>query len=82
MVVANAAAASGKNTMVFLSSEGVRLPARGVAETILEEGFQSSCPTMGRGFPTNACLFAEKGVSPIGADLGNRSTSHLAIFGL
>src|SRR6266480_4398742 len=40
MIVANAAAASGKNTMVFLSSEGVRLAARGVAETILEEGFE------------------------------------------
>ncbi len=40
MVVANAAVASGKHTMVFLSSEGVRLATRGVAETIREEGFQ------------------------------------------
>ncbi len=40
MVVANAAVASGKNTMVFLSSEGVRLATKGVAETISEEGFQ------------------------------------------
>ena len=40
MVVANAAVASGKNTMVFLSSEGVRLGVKGVAENIHEEGFQ------------------------------------------
>lgn len=40
LVVANAAVASGKNTMVFLSSEGVRLAVKGVAETIHEEGFQ------------------------------------------
>src|SRR6266849_3418427 len=31
MVIANAAVASGKNTMVFLSSEGVRLAVKGVA---------------------------------------------------
>ncbi len=41
LVVANAAAASGKNTMIFLSSEGVRLAAKGTAESIHEEGFQS-----------------------------------------
>ncbi len=40
MVVANAAIASGKNTMVFLSSEGVRLAVKGVAESIHEEGLQ------------------------------------------
>ncbi len=40
MVVANAAVASGKNTMVFLSSEGVRLAVKGVAAQIAEEGFQ------------------------------------------
>lgn len=40
LVVANAAVASGKNTMIFLSSEGVRLAVKGVAETIHEEGFQ------------------------------------------
>jgi len=40
MVVANAAVASGKQTMIFLSSEGVRLASRGVAEKISEEGFQ------------------------------------------
>ena len=40
MVVANAAVASGKNTMVFLTSEGVRLAVKGVADTIKEEGLQ------------------------------------------
>ena len=40
MVVANAAVASGKNTMVFLTSEGVRLAVKGVAATIKEEGLQ------------------------------------------
>src|SRR5438270_785094 len=40
MVVANAAVASGKNAMVFLSSEGVRLAVKGVADGIHEEGFQ------------------------------------------
>ena len=40
MVVANAAVASGKNTMVFLSSEGVRLGVKGVVENIHEEGLQ------------------------------------------
>ena len=40
MVVASAAVASGKNTMVFLSSEGVRLAIKGVADGINEEGFQ------------------------------------------
>ena len=40
LVVANAAAASGKNTMIFLSSEGVRLAVKGIAETIHEDGFQ------------------------------------------
>src|SRR6059058_3909671 len=40
MVVANAAVASGKNTMVFLSSEGARLAAHWVAAGIAEEGFQ------------------------------------------
>ncbi|MBX9689149.1 MAG: DsrE family protein [Candidatus Obscuribacterales bacterium] len=38
-VVAGAAAASDKETMVFLSSEGVRLGAKGFADKIHEEGF-------------------------------------------
>jgi uncharacterized protein len=38
-VLANAAVGSGKETMVFLSIEGVRLAQRGVAAAIHEEGF-------------------------------------------
>jgi uncharacterized protein len=38
-VLANAAAGSGKETLVFLSIEGVRLAQRGVADDIHEEGF-------------------------------------------
>lgn len=39
-VLANAALASGKETVVFLSIEGVRLSQRGYADDIREEGFQ------------------------------------------
>lgn len=38
-VVANAAAASDKEALVFLSIEGVRLAQPGVADEIHEEGF-------------------------------------------
>jgi predicted peroxiredoxin len=38
-VVANAAAASEKETMVFLSTEAVRLATPGYADDIHEEGF-------------------------------------------
>lgn len=38
-VVANAAVASGQDTLVFLSIEGVRLAQKGYAEDIHEEGF-------------------------------------------
>ena len=38
-VVANAAAASDKEALVFLSIEGVRLAQRGFADGIHEEGF-------------------------------------------
>jgi predicted peroxiredoxin len=38
-VVANAALGSDKETMVFLSSEGVRLSQKGYADDIREEGF-------------------------------------------
>jgi predicted peroxiredoxin len=40
MIIANASVASGKNTMVFLTSEGVRLAVKGVADSIHEEGLQ------------------------------------------
>jgi predicted peroxiredoxin len=38
-VVANAAAASSQQTLVFLSVEGVRLSQKGYADDIREEGF-------------------------------------------
>ncbi len=38
-VVAGAAVASGQETMVFLSIEGVRLAVEGMADAIHEEGF-------------------------------------------
>jgi predicted peroxiredoxin len=38
-VVANAAVASDKETLVFLSTEGVRLSQKGYADDIHEEGF-------------------------------------------
>jgi uncharacterized protein len=38
-VVANAAAASDKETLVFLSIEGVRLSQQGYADEVHEEGF-------------------------------------------
>lgn len=38
-VIANAAAASDKDTLVFLSIEGVRLAEQGCADAIHEEGF-------------------------------------------
>jgi len=38
-VIANAALGSGKDTLVFLSVEGVRLAQRGYADDIHEEGF-------------------------------------------
>jgi len=38
-VVANAAVGSDQETMVFLSTEGVRLSQRGYADDIHEEGF-------------------------------------------
>ena len=38
-VIANAAVASEKETMVFLSTEGVRLASPGYADDVHEEGF-------------------------------------------
>jgi predicted peroxiredoxin len=38
-VIANAALGSDQETMVFLSTEGVRLAVRGYADDIREEGF-------------------------------------------
>jgi predicted peroxiredoxin len=39
LVVANAAVASDRDTVVFLSTEGVRLAVKGYADDIAEEGF-------------------------------------------
>ncbi len=39
MVVAGASVASAQQTSVFLSSEGVRLAAKGTADELHEEGF-------------------------------------------
>jgi uncharacterized protein len=39
VVVANAAAASGKTTLMFLSNDGVHLAVPGYAEAIHQEGF-------------------------------------------
>jgi predicted peroxiredoxin len=39
MVVANAGLVSGRETIAFLSSEGVRLAVRGYADDLHEEGF-------------------------------------------
>lgn len=38
-VVANAAVASDKETMIFLSTEAVRLAVKGYADDVREEGF-------------------------------------------
>jgi len=38
-VVANASAASGVETVVFLTTEGVRLSSKGYADDVHEEGF-------------------------------------------
>ena len=38
-VIANAAVASDKETVVFLSTEGVRLGSKGYADDVHEEGF-------------------------------------------
>jgi uncharacterized protein len=46
-VVANASVASGQETLVFLSTEGVRLGVKGYADTIHEEGFAPLKDLMG-----------------------------------
>jgi len=46
-VVANASVASDKDTLVFLSTEGVRLAQKGYADDIHEEGFAPLKELMG-----------------------------------
>ncbi|MGE3963505.1 MAG: DsrE family protein [Planctomycetota bacterium] len=46
-VVANAAVASDKDTLMFLSTEAVRLSQRGYADAIHEDGFAPLAELMG-----------------------------------
>jgi predicted peroxiredoxin len=46
-VIANAAIASDRETLVFLSTEGVRLSQKGYADDIHEEGFAPLAELMG-----------------------------------
>jgi uncharacterized protein len=46
-VVANAAVASGQDTLVFLSTEAVRLAVRGYADDVHEEGFAPLAELLG-----------------------------------
>jgi uncharacterized protein len=52
MVIANAAAASGKETLVFLSNEAVRLAVVGFGDDIHQEGFAGMTELLGN-FATN-----------------------------
>lgn len=47
VVVAGASVASGQDTKVFLSSEGVNLAKKGVAEELHEEGFAPMAELIG-----------------------------------
>ena len=62
-VVANAAVASGQDTLVFLSIEGVRLSVKGFADGLHEEGFapvkdlmESFVKAGGRIFVCSPCM--------------------------
>lgn len=66
-VVANAAVASDKDTMVFLSAEGVRMAVEGYADDIREEGFDPAKALMdkfvaagGRIFVCSPCFRKRK----------------------
>ena len=56
-VVANAAAASEKETLVFLSTEGVRLAIKGYADDIHEEGFAPLKDLMGNFLQAGGKIF-------------------------
>src|SRR3989442_87700 len=63
-VVANAAVGSGKETLVFLSVEGVRLAQKGYADDIREEGF-APLPPVGGGRGGGFCVGrARRGAPP------------------
>jgi len=62
-VVANASVASGQDTLVFLSSEAVRLSVKGFADGLQEEGFapikdlvESYVKAGGRIFVCSPCM--------------------------
>ncbi|MBK9385400.1 MAG: DsrE family protein [Planctomycetes bacterium] len=56
-VVANAAVGSDQETMVFLSTEGVRLAERGYADDIREEGFAPLAELMAKFTAAGGKLF-------------------------
>lgn len=69
-VVANAAAGSDKEAMVFLSTEGVRVAQKGYADDIREEGFAPLAELManfakagGKIFVCSPC-FAKRKLDP------------------
>ena len=66
-VVANAAAASNQQTLVFLSIEGVRLSQKGVADGIHEEGGGSAVRSLRGG--------GSSGVQATGAPSGALASS-------
>ncbi len=57
-VVANAALGSGKETLVFLSTEGVRLAVDGYADDIHEEGFAPLRQLMGDFAASGGVIYA------------------------
>lgn len=57
-VVANAALGSGKDTLVFLSSEGVRLAQKGYADDIHEAGFAPLAELMGNFARSGGTIYA------------------------
>ena len=56
-VVANAAVASDKDTLVFLSIEGVRLSQPGYADDIHEEGFAALKDLMSSLVPADGMIY-------------------------
>jgi len=57
-VIANAALGSGKETLVFLSIEGVRLAQKGYADDIREEGFAPLRELMGNFAKAGGTIYA------------------------
>ncbi|MBM3999025.1 MAG: sulfur reduction protein DsrE [Planctomycetes bacterium] len=57
-VIANAALGSEKQTLVFLTNEGVRLTQRGYADDIHEEGFAPLRELMGNFVAAGGAIYA------------------------